>query len=583
MRDVRLRADELDARRGVPVRARATARWSTSAARPPTSACSQHGFPREAAVAVDIGGVRTNFRMPDVLSLGLGGGSLVRDDGAPRSGPRSVGYELTRRALVFGGDTLTATDIAVAAGRARRSATRAASRELDPSARASALARIEERIAEVVDRMKTSADPMPVVVVGGGSVLLGDALPGAVASSIKPRRTSRSRTRSARRSRQVGGEVDRVFSLDERSARRGARRGQARGASSRRDGGRRRARTRSRSSTSTRSRWPTCRATRRASASRRSATSSSGGRPLRQFTEARPRRPRRRRRDPRHRRRRRPLHRQAAGAGGDRASTARSTIVDVDEVPDDALVVPSAMMGAPTVMVEKMPSGDEAVRAFEALQEHLGRDDHAHDVDRGRRAELDDAVHRGGAARASRSSTPTGWAARSRRCRWSRRRSTASRATPMALADEKGNRVAPRRHDRQPLDRALRALDRRSTWARPAMVAQYALTGPAGQARRWCRARSRLAEELGAARARGARARTATRSRRSSSASAGGGCSAARSSTSSGAPSRASRAARRTLEGIGDDAGTRARARSSRTSTWSPRRDERGAGHRCPT
>ena len=27
----------------------------------------QHGFPREAAVAVDIGGVRTNFRMPDVL------------------------------------------------------------------------------------------------------------------------------------------------------------------------------------------------------------------------------------------------------------------------------------------------------------------------------------------------------------------------------------------------------------------------------------------------------------------------------------------------------------------------------------
>ena len=30
----------------------------------------QHGFPREAAVAVEIGGVRTNFRMPDVLSLG---------------------------------------------------------------------------------------------------------------------------------------------------------------------------------------------------------------------------------------------------------------------------------------------------------------------------------------------------------------------------------------------------------------------------------------------------------------------------------------------------------------------------------
>ena len=49
--------------------------------------------------------------MPDVLSMGLGGGSLVRpgngqDDGVT-VGPDSVGYELTERALVFGGDELT--------------------------------------------------------------------------------------------------------------------------------------------------------------------------------------------------------------------------------------------------------------------------------------------------------------------------------------------------------------------------------------------------------------------------------------------------------------------------------------------
>lgn len=36
-----------------------------------------HGFPRQASTTVDIGGVRTNFRMPDVFSIGLGGGSLV--------------------------------------------------------------------------------------------------------------------------------------------------------------------------------------------------------------------------------------------------------------------------------------------------------------------------------------------------------------------------------------------------------------------------------------------------------------------------------------------------------------------------
>ncbi|MEZ4571318.1 MAG: hydantoinase/oxoprolinase family protein [Thermomicrobiales bacterium] len=33
------------------------------------------GFPRESSIAVDIGGVRTNFRMPDLISIALGGGT----------------------------------------------------------------------------------------------------------------------------------------------------------------------------------------------------------------------------------------------------------------------------------------------------------------------------------------------------------------------------------------------------------------------------------------------------------------------------------------------------------------------------
>ena len=80
----------------------------------------QNEFPRESSVAVTIGGVRTNFRMPDVMSIGLGGGSIVREkaDGTVTVGPDSVGFELTEKALVFGGDTLTATDIAVRLGMA---------------------------------------------------------------------------------------------------------------------------------------------------------------------------------------------------------------------------------------------------------------------------------------------------------------------------------------------------------------------------------------------------------------------------------------------------------------------------------
>jgi DUF917 family protein len=49
------------------------------------------------------------------------------------------------------------------------------------------------------------------------------------------------------------------------------------------------------------------------------------------------------------------------------------TVLDPDEVADDAFVIPTAMMGAPTVMVEKIPRGDEAVRALRTLEAHLGR------------------------------------------------------------------------------------------------------------------------------------------------------------------------------------------------------------------
>lgn len=48
-------------------------------------------------------------------------------------------------------------------------------------------------------------------------------------------------------------------------------------------------------------------------------------------------------------------------------------IIDVTELPDDALVVPVCMMGAPTVMTEKLPQGDELMTAFRALEQLLGK------------------------------------------------------------------------------------------------------------------------------------------------------------------------------------------------------------------
>lgn len=171
-----------------------------------------HGFPREASVTVEVGGVRTNFRMPDVYSFGLGGGSLVRrENGSLRIGPDSVGYELTSKALIFGGHTLTTTDIAVAGGLADIG-DRAAVRSLDRQFVQTAIANIQEKVEVAVDRMKTSAEPCPVIVVGGGSILISQTVRGA-SEMIKPPHFAVANAIGAAIA-QVGGETDRIFSLE---------------------------------------------------------------------------------------------------------------------------------------------------------------------------------------------------------------------------------------------------------------------------------------------------------------------------------------------------------------------------------
>ena len=75
------------------------------------------GFPRESAISVDIGGVRTNFRMPDLIASGCGGGTIVKRQGEDvEIGPQSVGYKLVTKGRAWGGDILTTTDVALAAG-----------------------------------------------------------------------------------------------------------------------------------------------------------------------------------------------------------------------------------------------------------------------------------------------------------------------------------------------------------------------------------------------------------------------------------------------------------------------------------
>ena len=48
-------------------------------------------------------------------------------------------------------------------------------------------------------------------------------------------------------------------------------------------------------------------------------------------------------------------------------------LLSVDEIDDSSLVIPSAMMGAPAVMVEKLPNGKEPETAFRTLEKYLGK------------------------------------------------------------------------------------------------------------------------------------------------------------------------------------------------------------------
>lgn len=169
------------------------------------------GFPRETALPNLIGGVRTNMRMPDILSIPLGGGTrVIWHDGAPRFGPQSVGHRLQTDALVFGGDVLTATDIAVRAGAASMGdASRVA--HLDEADAAEAMKAMHALVDDAIDRVRVSGNPIPVILVGGGRILLPEAFAGG--PTIVPELGAVANAIGAAIAT-VSGRIDRIFDLE---------------------------------------------------------------------------------------------------------------------------------------------------------------------------------------------------------------------------------------------------------------------------------------------------------------------------------------------------------------------------------
>ncbi|KAK4672730.1 hypothetical protein QC763_105640 [Podospora pseudopauciseta] len=145
-----------------------------------------NGFPRQQAAYSDFSGVRMNFSCPDVKSIGLGGGSIVRKGDTFSIGPHSVGYKLTSESIVFGGKTLTATDCAVAANPALGIGTPELVQGALTQDEASVYETlVKKKLEKIIDTMKTSPADTAVVLVGGGAIIAPNQLRGA-SKVLKP-------------------------------------------------------------------------------------------------------------------------------------------------------------------------------------------------------------------------------------------------------------------------------------------------------------------------------------------------------------------------------------------------------------
>ncbi|KAE8417981.1 hypothetical protein BDV36DRAFT_167216 [Aspergillus pseudocaelatus] len=174
------------------------------------------GFPRQAPNFVEVGGVRTAFSMPEVLSVGLGGGSRIAVDeqtGVVSVGPESVGHYLTSRAMVFGGDVMTATDIVTASGKADIGDHKKVE-HVPAEVVTKARQQIRKVLERAIDGMKISDQPVVLLLVGGGSVIHMDALNGVAECIIPPHHDSANAVGAA--IAKVAGEIDVIELLEGR-------------------------------------------------------------------------------------------------------------------------------------------------------------------------------------------------------------------------------------------------------------------------------------------------------------------------------------------------------------------------------
>jgi len=133
----------------------------------------RRGFPIRSVNKSNIGGVSLNFPMPDVLSVALGGGSIIRfHSDNPIIGPASVGKALCTQALSFGGNVLTLTDAALVMGHIEMESSCLERACINSEHGKLIFNRVQEEIMQLIFKIQGEHKGLPIVFVGGGAGLL---------------------------------------------------------------------------------------------------------------------------------------------------------------------------------------------------------------------------------------------------------------------------------------------------------------------------------------------------------------------------------------------------------------------------
>lgn len=134
----------------------------------------QNGFLQRCRDTTNIGGIMLNFSMPNVLSIGLGGGSIVKLD--PISiGPASTAQNLRTESIAFGGSKLTLTDVALSMGIMKILETDLSQVKISSTLGHIVFDQVKAQIQELVLKIQGKFKDIPIVYVGGGAALFQES------------------------------------------------------------------------------------------------------------------------------------------------------------------------------------------------------------------------------------------------------------------------------------------------------------------------------------------------------------------------------------------------------------------------